>query len=152
FPIAQVGIDPPLLAVLADDSFKSVNEIIAKAKAEPNRLNFSSAGQYSAPHLAMHVFEIAAGIKLLHVPYSGSPPALVALLSKQVRMLVAPPSVAASHLKSGKIRALATWGERRSTALPLIPTLKEAGVNAEFQLWTGVFIHRDAPLPIKDVL
>jgi tripartite-type tricarboxylate transporter receptor subunit TctC len=144
-PIGRLSVDPPLLVVRSSDEWKSAGDLLAEAKRNPGKIPYGSAGVYSAPHLAMHLLASAANVQFWHVPYAGSPPALAAILGGHVRMSAAPPSIVGSQLKSGTVRALATWGKTRNPSYPDVPTLKEAGVNTEFDMWTGVFVHREVP-------
>src|SRR5262245_21440313 len=91
-------------------------------------------------HLAMELLSHAAGVKLRHVPYAGAGPALTAILGGHVDALASGPAVVLPHIKAGKLRALAGWGDRRVAALPEVPTFKELGYpDAEFYIWAGVF-------------
>ena len=99
-------------------------------------------------HVPMEMFSAAAGTKLLHVPFTGAGPAVVALLGGQVQALSTGPSSIMGHLKGGKVRVLATWGESRHPALPDVPTLKELGYDAQFSQWTGLFVPAGTPEPV----
>lgn len=147
-PVGRLSVDPPLLIVRGSDEWKTVADLLAEAKRDPGKIPYGSAGVYSAPHLAMHLLATAASVQFWHVPYAGSPPALSAVLGGHVRMSAAPPSIIGSHLKAGAVRALATWGKARNPAFPDVPTLAEVGVNTQFDMWTGVFVHRDVPAPV----
>jgi tripartite-type tricarboxylate transporter receptor subunit TctC len=151
-PLGRLSVDPPLLVVSGNDPWNTVVELLAEAKSNPGKISYGSAGVYSAPHLAMHLLTNAANVQLWHVPYAGSPPALSAVLGGHVRMSAAPPSIVGSHVKSGAVRALATWGKARNPAYPDVPTLAEAGVNTDFDMWTGVFVLREVPGPIVERL
>jgi tripartite-type tricarboxylate transporter receptor subunit TctC len=96
-------------------------------------------------HVPMEMFSSAAGAKMLHVPFTGAGPAVVALLGGQVQALSTGPSSIMGHLKGGKVRVLATWGESRHPALPDVPTLKELGYDAQFSQWTGLFVPAGTP-------
>src|SRR3982750_4053537 len=86
-----------------------------------------------------------AGVKMLHVPFTGAGPAVVALLGGQVQALSTGPSSIMGHLRAGKLRVLATWGDSRHPALPDVPTLKELGYDAQFSQWTGLFVPAGTP-------
>jgi tripartite-type tricarboxylate transporter receptor subunit TctC len=96
----------------------------------------------------MEIFANAAGIKLFHVPYGGGGPALTALLGGQVEALASGPAAAVGQIKGGKMRALATWSDKRLDMLPDLPTFKELGYDAEFYIWSGVFAPAATPGPI----
>jgi len=144
-PIALVTADPTVLVVRADGPYKSVKDFVAAAKANPGKINYSSAGVYSTLHVAMEIFAQAADIKLFHVPYQGGGPAVTALLGGQVDALASGPAAAIGQIKGGKMRALASWSTERLKLLPDIPTFKELGYDAEFYIWSGVFAPAKTP-------
>jgi tripartite-type tricarboxylate transporter receptor subunit TctC len=147
-PIALVTADPTVLVVRADSPYKNVKEFVDAAKANPGKINYSSSGVYGTLHVAMEIFANAAGIKLFHVPYGGGGPALTALLGGQVQALASGPAAAVGQIKGGKMRALATWSDKRLDMLPDLPTFKELGYEAEFYIWSGVFAPAAAPAPV----
>ena len=148
-PIALVSADPTILVVPADKPWKTARDFIEDAKRRPGQISFSSSGVYGTLHMAMELLSHAAGIKLRHVPYSGAGPALTAILGGHVDALASGPAVVLPHIKSGKLRALAGWGDKRVAALPEVPTLKELGYpDAEFYIWAGVFAPRGTPEPV----
>lgn len=151
-PIALVTADPTVLVVRADGPYKSVKDFVAAAKASPGKINYSSAGVYSTLHVAMEIFAQAAGIQLFHVPYQGGGPAVTALLGGQVEALASGPAAAIGQIKAGKMRALASWSTERLKLLPDIPTFEELGYNAEFYIWSGVFVPVATPQPIQQRL
>jgi tripartite-type tricarboxylate transporter receptor subunit TctC len=99
-------------------------------------------------HVPMEMFAGAAGVKLVHVPYTGAGPAIVGLLSGQVDALATGPASIVQHIKGGKVRALAQWGNERLVALPDVPSLKESGTNVEYAQWSGLFVPADTPAPV----
>ena len=147
-PIALVTADPTVLVVRADGPYQSVKDFVAAAKANPGKINYSSAGVYSTLHVAMEIFANAAGIKLFHVPYQGGGPAVTALLGGQVEALASGPAAAIGQIKGGKMRALAAWSDKRLALMPDLPTFKELGYDAEFYIWAGVFAPAAIPAPI----
>ena len=147
-PIALVTADPTVLVVRADGPYRSVKDFVAAAKANPGKINYSSAGVYSTLHVAMEIFAQAADIKLFHVPYQGGGPAVTALLGGQVEALASGPAAAIGQIKGGKMRALASWSTKRLELLPDIPTFRELGYDAEFYIWSGVFAPAATPDPI----
>jgi tripartite-type tricarboxylate transporter receptor subunit TctC len=144
-PIALVTADPTVLVVRTDGPYKSVKDLINAAKANPGKINYSSSGVYGTLHVAMEIFANAAGIKLFHVPYQGGGPAVTALLGGQVQALASGPAAAIGQIKGGKMRALASWSTERLALLPEIPTFKELGYDAEFYIWSGVFVSAATP-------
>lgn len=147
-PIALVTADPTVLVVRADGPYKTVNDFVEAAKAQPGKINYSSSGVYGTLHVAMEMFANAAGIKLFHIPYQGGGPAVTALLAGQVEASPQGPAAAIGHIRAGKMRALATWGAERLKLLPEIPTFKELGYDAEFYIWSGLFAPAATPAPI----
>jgi tripartite-type tricarboxylate transporter receptor subunit TctC len=147
-PIARFTADPTVLAVRADGPYKSVADLVAAAKKAPGTIPYGSSGNYGTMHVPMEMFSGTAGVKMLHVPFTGAGPAVVALLGGQVEALSTGPSSVMGHIKGGKVRVLATWGERRHPALPDVPTLKELGYDAQFSQWTGLFVPAGTPEPV----
>jgi tripartite-type tricarboxylate transporter receptor subunit TctC len=144
-PIARFTADPTVLAVRADSPWKSAKEMVEAAKRAPGTIPYGSSGNYGTMHVPMEMLTSAAGAKMLHVPYSGAGPAVVALLSGSVDALSTGPSSVMGHVKGGKVRVLASWGESRHPALPDVPTLKELGYDAQFSQWTGLFVPAGTP-------
>jgi tripartite-type tricarboxylate transporter receptor subunit TctC len=144
-PIALITADPTVLVVRADGPYKTVKDFVDAAKEKPGKINYSSSGVYGTLHVAMEIFADAAGIKLFHVPYQGGGPAVTALLGGQVEALASGPAPAIGQIKGGKMRALASWSTERLKLLPEIPTFKELGYDAEFYIWTGIFVPAATP-------
>jgi len=147
-PIARFTADPTVLAVRADSPWKSVADLLEAAKKSPGAIPYGSSGNYGTMHVPMEMLSGAASVKMLHVPFTGAGPAVVALLGGQVDALSTGPSTVMGHIKAGKIRVLATWGESRHPALPDVPTLKELGYDAQFSQWTGLFVPAGTPEPV----
>jgi len=151
-PIALVTADPTVLVVRTDSPYKTLKDFVDAAKADPGKINYSSSGVYGTLHVAMEIFANAAGIRLFHVPYQGGGPAVTALLGGQVQALASGPAAAIGQIKGGKMRALASWSTKRLELLPEIPTFKELGYDAEFYIWSGVFVPASTPAPIINKL
>lgn len=152
-PIALISADPTILVVRAESPWKTAREFIEDARKRPGQISFSSSGVYGTLHMAMELLSHAAGIKLRHVPYAGAGPALTAILGGHVDALASGPAVILPHIKSGKLRPLAGWGDKRVAALPDVPTFKELGYpDAEFYIWAGVFAPRGTPEPVLQKL
>jgi tripartite-type tricarboxylate transporter receptor subunit TctC len=147
-PIALVTADPTVLVVRTDSPYKTLKEFVDAAKAKPGKINYSSSGVYGTLHVAMEIFANAAGIQLFHVPYGGGGPAVTALLGGQVEALASGPAAAIGQIRGGKMRALASWSSERLAPLPEIPTFKELGYDAEFYIWSGVFVPAATPAPV----
>jgi tripartite-type tricarboxylate transporter receptor subunit TctC len=145
-PIALITADPTVLVVNAGSQWRNVEEFVSRARQQPGTISYSSAGTYSTLHLPMAMFAQVAGIDLLHVPFQGGGPALTALLGGQVQALASGPGPASSHVRDGRLRALATWGARRPPGFEDVPTLAERGfVGTEFYIWSGVFAPAGLP-------
>ena len=144
-PIARFTADPTVLAVRADAPWKTANEFLEAAKKDPGSIPYGSSGNYGTMHVPMEMLGASAGAKMLHVPFTGAGPAVVALLGGQVQALSTGPSSVMGHVKGGKVRVLASWGESRHPALPDVPTLKELGYDAQFSQWTGLFVPAGTP-------
>jgi tripartite-type tricarboxylate transporter receptor subunit TctC len=151
-PIALVSADPTLLVCRSDRPWKNVKELVEDAKKRPEGISYSSSGIYGTLHMAMEMLIHSAGIKLKHVPYGGAAPALTALLGGHVDCMASGPAVVLPHIKAGKLRALAGWGDKRVAVLPELPTLKELGYDAEFYIWAGMFAPKGTPEPIMKKL
>ena len=148
-PIALISADPTILVVRAESPWKTAQEFIEDAKKRPGQISYSSSGIYGTLHMAMELLSHAAGIKLRHVPHAGAGPALTAILGGHVDALASGPAVVLPHIKAGKLRALAGWGDKRVAALPEVPTFKELGYpDAEFYIWAGLFAPRGTPEPV----
>ncbi|MFO1323810.1 MAG: tripartite tricarboxylate transporter substrate binding protein [Burkholderiales bacterium] len=144
-PIARFTADPTVFAVRADAPWKTLADFIADAKKNPGKFTYGSSGNYGTMHVPMEMFAGAAGVKMVHVPYTGAGPAIVGLLGGQVDVLATGPATVVQHVKGGKIRVLAHWGDLRLTTLPDVPSLKESGTNVEYAQWSGLFVPAGTP-------
>jgi len=152
-PIARFTADPTVLAVRGDSPYHSVADLIAAAKKSPGSIPYGSSGNYGTMHVPMEMLSESAGVKMLHIPFTGAGPAVVALLGGQVEALSTGPSTVMGHVHGGKIRVLATWGEGgRHPAFPDVPTLKELGYDAQFSQWTGLFVPAGTPEAVIEKL
>jgi tripartite-type tricarboxylate transporter receptor subunit TctC len=147
-PIALISSDPTVLVVRAESPYRTLKDFVDAAKANPGKINYSSSGVYGTLHVAMEIFANAAGVRLFHVPYQGGGPAVTALLGGQVDALASGPAAAIGQIKGGKMRALASWSDKRLALMPEVPTFKELGYDAEFYIWAGVFAPAATPQPI----
>ncbi len=138
-PISQVTSGQYVIVVHPSLPVKSVKELIALARAKPGQLNYASAGSGNATHLAGELFNSAARVKLVHVPYKGSGPAVIDLVGGQVQVMFANLVAALPQVKTARLRALAVTGEKRAAAAPELPTVIEAGVPGYVVIsWFGV--------------
>jgi len=149
-PIIQTTDYQYVLAVNPSVPANNVQELIALAKKEPDKLTFSSSGVGGNNHLAGALFAEAAGIKITHVPYKGTGPALMDVISGVITMNFSSLPPAVSQIKAGRLKALAVTGNKRVSALPGVPTLKEQGVDVSVTGWHGLFAPPKTPDAILD--
>jgi tripartite-type tricarboxylate transporter receptor subunit TctC len=147
-PIARLTADPTVLAVRADSPWKTLDEFIADARKRPGAITYGSSGNYGTMHMPMEMFAHTANLKLLHVPFTGGGPAVVALLGGQVDALSTGPSTVLQHVKAGKVRVHASWGDHRLASLPEVRTLAESGFDAVFFQWSALFAPASTPEPV----
>ena len=145
-PVSQVTSGQYAIVVHPSLPVKSVKELIALARAKPGQLNYASAGSGNATHLAGELFNSAARVKLVHVPYKGSGPAVTDLIGGQVQLMFGNLVAVLPQVKSGRIRALAVTGQTRAAAAPELPTVIEAGVPGYVVIsWFGVLVPAATP-------
>lgn len=148
-PLARLMADPVLLLVNDQTPYKTLKDFIDDAKKRPDAIVYSSGGLYGATHLPMAIFETATGTpKLRHLPTNGGGPAITALLGNNAQASAQALTPTIQHIKSGKLRPLASFGATRSKALPDVPTLKELGYDAEYYLWVGLFAPKGTPADV----
>jgi tripartite-type tricarboxylate transporter receptor subunit TctC len=145
-PVSLVAIGPFLLITHPSVPAKSVKELLALAKAEPGKLNYASAGNGAANHLAMELFKSMAGVNLTHVPYKGAPQAVTDLIGGSVNLTFNSIPPAIQHIKAGRLRLLGVSTAKRSPQLPDVPTVSEAGVPGyESITWFGLLAPAKTP-------
>ena len=150
-PIAQIADSQSILVVHPSVAAQTVAELIALGRARPDQFNYGSTGSGGISHLAGEMFKSATGVRMTHVPYKGTAPALTDLLGGQIQIMFN--DTAAPHVKSGKLRALAVTGARRWPLLPEVPTLGEAGVAGfEKYNWFGMLAPAGTPEPVLAAL
>ena len=149
-PIIQLSQGPLLVVVRPSLPVKSVKELIALAKSKPGQVNFASSGQGSVIHLATELFDTMAGVKMNHIPYKGTGPALTDTIGGQTDVFFSSTATAMPHVQAGKLRALAVTTAKRIPALPDVPTVAEAGVPGyDVVLWHGLIGPKGMP---KDIV
>ena len=147
-PVARYTADPTVLAVRADSPWKSVQDFVDDARKRPGAINYGSSGNYGTMHVPMEILTQTTGTKLTHVPFTGAGPAVVALLGGQIDAVSTGPATVLQHVKAGKLRVLGHWGNGKLASMPDVPSLKDAGFNAEYAQWSGLFIPSATPEPI----
>jgi tripartite-type tricarboxylate transporter receptor subunit TctC len=148
-PIALIAETPQLLVINAQLPFKSVAELVAYAKANPGKLNYSTGGSGTLPHLAAELFKKTTGINIVHVPYKGGGPALTGVMAGEVQMTFDPVATSMQLIKDGRLRALAIAGPKRVAALPDVPTMAESGYQSfTVGAWTALLAPKGTPAAI----
>ncbi len=144
--VAPVNYSDLVLVVHPSVKANTVAELIAEAKAQPGKMSYASSGPGTPYHMAGELFKAMAGVDILHVPYKGSAGARTDILGGQVQMMFDAVTVMAPHAREGKVKALATSGTSRSSVLPNVPTVSEAGVPGyEATIWLGVMAPKNTP-------
>ena len=144
-PVARITADPTVLVVRSETPWKTYKDFVADMRKNPAQFNYGSSGNYGTMHVPMEQLKAAEKFSITHIPYTGAGPAVIGLLGGQVDALATGPASIVSHIKSGKVRALAHWGEGRLAALPDVPSFKELGIPAEFAQWAGIFVPAGTP-------
>ncbi|MGB9368566.1 MAG: tripartite tricarboxylate transporter substrate binding protein [Xanthobacteraceae bacterium] len=144
-PIARLTEGPMVLVINDQQPYKTLKEFVDDAKANPNKIIFSSSGLYGALHLPTALLIKATGIQLRHLPTAGGGPAVTAVLGNNAQVLVSAVAAANAQIKAGKLRALACFSPKRAASLPDVPTLKELGYDVEFSIWCGLFAPKGTP-------
>ena len=148
-PVTMVAKAPSVLAAHPSVPAKNLKELIALAKANPGKLNYASSGTGSGNHLMGEMLKTAAGIDIVHVPYAGGGPGLVALLAREVELMITPPPTLMPMAKAGRVRLIAVSSAKRSPAIPDVPTIAESGFPGfEATVWYCVVAPRGTPQPI----
>ena len=147
-PIARFTADPTVFVVRADAPWKTLAEFVADARKKPGAFNYGSSGNYGTMHVPMEMLKASAGFRMTHIPYTGAGPAVIALLGGQVDAIASGPSTVVQHIKAGKLRALAHWGDRPLVSLPEVPSLKQLGYAAQFAQWSALFVPNGTPEPV----
>jgi tripartite-type tricarboxylate transporter receptor subunit TctC len=147
-PIVLIGTTGLVLTVHPSIPAKSVKELVGYAKANPARLNYSSVGAGSIPHLALELFKLETGIQCVHVPYKGAGPALVALVGGEVQLTALSMVPVLPHVRAGRLRALGITQPQRSSLLPELPTIGESVPGFEVIHWYGMWGPKGMPGPI----
>jgi tripartite-type tricarboxylate transporter receptor subunit TctC len=152
-PVSLVALAPNVLVVHPSLPVKSVRELATLARARPGQVNFAGSGSGSTPHLAAELFNTLANVKMVHVPYRGTGPAIAGLMSGEASVMFMPTTNAVPLVKSGRLRALAVTSAKRLTALPELATVAESGLKGyESSQWYGVLAPAGTPADILNTL
>ena len=151
--VAHVAYTPVIIATSVNSKYKTLADVVAAAKAAPGTITYGSPGNGTSIHLAGDLFEKAAGIKLSHIPYKGSNPALMDALAGNVDLLVSSLPSAMGQIKAGKLRPLAVTSAQRSSSLPDVPTVAQSGFkDFDVSTWYGLFAPAGTPAAVVTVL
>ena len=150
-PLVQISQGPMIIVANPKFPAKTTQELITLAKQKAGTINFASAGQGSITHMVVELFQSMAGVKLNHVPYKGTGPALTDTISGQTDIFFSSTATALPHVKSGRLRAIAVTGAKRLPAEPEVPTIDESGVKGfDVLLWHGLIGPKNLPRPVVE--
>jgi tripartite-type tricarboxylate transporter receptor subunit TctC len=151
-PVAMISNDPLVMLVRTDAPWKTLGDLVKAAKEKPNEITYSSSGNFGPIHLSVEMLAYAANVKFMQIPFGGGGPSMMALLGSTVDMTTVIPSVAIAQMASGKVRPIAVSSPKRIKLLPDVPSYREAGFDAEFNIWNGLFVPKGTPKDIIEVL
>ncbi|MDB5805576.1 MAG: Tripartite-type tricarboxylate transporter, receptor component TctC [Betaproteobacteria bacterium] len=151
-PVALMSSDPMLVVVRQDAPWRNANDFLMAARAAPGKLTYASSGNFGPIHLSMAMLTAEAKVNLLHVPFNGGGPAVLALLSGNVDATTGAPSVVAPQITAGKIRPIAVSSAKRIAAFPDVPTYRELGYDAEYYIWASIYVPTGTPPEATHVL
>jgi tripartite-type tricarboxylate transporter receptor subunit TctC len=148
-PVSLVGIAPSVLVVPPSLPVNSLAEFIAYAKANAGKMNYGTAGSGTSGHLAVELFQSIANVKATHIPYRGGGPAITAVMGGEIQFMIETLGTVVPLIKGGKLKALAVTGDKRSPALPDVPTMREAGLDDYvYTTWYGIWAPGQTPEPV----
>ena len=150
--IARINADPSMLVVRADAPWKTLKDLVEDAKKRPGEIVFTSSGLYGAAHIPTEMFIKAAGIKMRHLPTTGGGPMMNAMLGGHAQVVMTPVSLAAAHVKAGKLRLLAHSGTAPVAAFPEVPSFKAQGYDVEYTAWAGLVAPKGTPPHVIKIL
>jgi tripartite-type tricarboxylate transporter receptor subunit TctC len=150
--IARINADPSMLVVRSDAPWQRLQDLVEDAKKRPGEIVFTSSGPYGAAHIPMEMFIKAAGIKMRHLPTTGGGPMMNAMLGGHAQAVMTPVSLAAAHVKAGKLRLLAHSGTGTVAAYPDVPSFKSQGYDVEYIAWAGLVAPKGTPPHIIKIL
>lgn len=151
-PVTQLNSQPNVVVAAPNLAVKSVKDLIAAAKAKPGELTFASPGAGSAPHLSAEMFQRAAGVSMIHVPYKGIPAAVTDLIGGRITLLFTTTISAAPHIKSGKLRAIAITSAQRQRSMPDVPTIGETLPGYRAEAFQGMLVPAGVPVAVVNKL
>lgn len=148
-PVSLMVIVPGVMTMFPGVAANNLKDVIAIAKTKPGQLNYGSPGPLTSGHLSMELLNLAAGIKITHIPYKGGAPAMIDLMGGRIQFMISGPPGVLPHIKAGRLKAIATTAAKRSPGLPETPTFAESGVPGfDTYEWYGVFAPGRVPRPV----
>jgi tripartite-type tricarboxylate transporter receptor subunit TctC len=150
--VAMLARSPYVMIVAADSPLRSVADVVRATRARADGIFYGSAGVGSSTHMVAELFRLRAGVRMQHVPYRGMGPAIIALIAGDVQVIVTTPASAAGQIRDGSVTVLAYTSETRLPDSPPAPTMRQAGVDCEAEVWWGMFAPRGTPLPVRAAL
>ncbi|MGF7177255.1 Bug family tripartite tricarboxylate transporter substrate binding protein [Azospirillum doebereinerae] len=151
-PIARLNAEPSAITVNADSPFKTYEDFIANAKANPGKVRIGNSGTGAIWHLAAAALQDKTGLTFNHIPYDGANPAVTALLGNHIEAVSVSPAEVVNHVAAGKLRILAVLADERSPAFPDVPTVKEKGVDLSVYTWRGIVVPKKTPQAVVETL
>ncbi|WP_119154096.1 tripartite tricarboxylate transporter substrate binding protein [Caldimonas tepidiphila] len=151
-PIAQLNAEPSAITVNASSPWRTVEEFLAHAKANPGQMRIGNSGNGAIWHLAAEQMAKKTGTSYSHIPYAGASPAINDLLGGHIEAVTVSPAEVAQHVAAGRLRLLAVMGEQRAKRFPDVPTLKEKGIDVSISTWRGIVVPKGTPQPVVEVL
>ena len=155
-PVTLIGTNPVVLVVNAASPYKTLKDVLDASKAKQGGLSSASAGTGTSQHLSLELLAYKSGVKFTHVPYKGSGPAIQDVIGGQVDMMFDTTVVAAPHIQSGKLRAIAVTSAKRLASMPDVPTIAESGIKGltDFEVvsWQAIFVPTGTPAPVVERL
>lgn len=152
-PVGMVGYSATLMVANPQVPASNAKELVAFMKANPDKINYASAGNGTAPHFAAEMFRLSTGTSMMHVPYKGSAPAVTDTIAGQTQVMFPSLFTAMPNVKNGKLKALGLAGSKRSPLMPDVPTLKEQGINnVDVSQWYAFFAPAKTPKPVLELL
>ncbi|MDQ8023010.1 MAG: tripartite tricarboxylate transporter substrate binding protein [Moraxellaceae bacterium] len=151
-PIARLNAEPGAITVNAEAPWKTVEEFLAHAKANPGKVRVGNSGTGAIWHIAAEAIGDKAGVKFNHIPYDGANPAVTALLGNHIEAVSVSPAEVVAQVAAGKLRILAVAGDTRAKGFDQVPTLKEKGIDVSIYTWRGIVVPKRTPKAVVDVL
>lgn len=152
-PVGMVGYSATLMVANPQVAANNAKDLVTFMKANPDKINYASAGNGTAPHFAAEMFKLSTGTAMTHVPYKGSAPAVTDTIAGQTQVMFPSLFTAMPNVKTGKLKALGLAGSKRSPLMPDVPTLKEQGINnVDVSQWYGIFAPAKTPKPVLEQL